>query len=278
MQNWQNKIKNNEPVLMAILNISPDSFFDGGVYNSKTGIKKRIEEFQTHGVDIIDIGAESSRPGAHPVNEAQELKRLLPVLEIVKNMTEIPVSIDTYKPGVALKCLENGADIVNDIYGTRKPGMKEILAEYQVPVIIMHMNGEPSSMQENPMSGNQVDDVIDFLEKSAEENIHAGVMAENIVLDPGIGFGKEQDLNLRLISETRRLKKLGYPLLIGASRKSLIGAMLDVPKQDRMLGSVLVNMMALLNGYNIVRTHDIKETMQMIKVFNSFKYQTVNIY
>ncbi len=276
MKPWKKKLKNREPVIMGILNVTPDSFFDGGVYNTEEKIKKRIKEFINSGVDIIDIGAESTRPGATPINENEEIKRLLPVLKLIKNIANIPVSVDTYKPGVAKTCIQNGADIINDVYGLRKPGMLDVIVEYDIPVVIMHMKGEPGTMQENPLDFSQINEVTDFLKNAAYNAISAGISKENIILDPGIGFGKEPDLNIRLIAEAHRLTSLGYPVLIGASRKSLIGTILNKPAEKRMLGSVLVHMIAVLNGCLIIRSHDVEETAQMLKVFKAFKTKTIN--
>jgi dihydropteroate synthase len=260
---------------MGILNMTPDSFYDGGKYESEEKIKNTVLEYVENGVDIIDIGGESTRPGAEKVQADKEIQRVLPVLKLVKSICKIPVSIDTYKPEVAETCIKNGADLINDVYGLRQTGMAQLIAKHNIPVIIMHMNGEPGTMQQNPLKDFEINKVIDFLKNQAEMAVNSGIQKENVILDPGIGFGKEQDLNIRLIAETEKLMSLGFPVVIGASRKSLIGALTNEPVEKRMLGSVLVHMIAVLNGYSIIRTHDVKETYQMIKIYNAFKNRTL---
>lgn len=270
MFTFQSNILQNKPSLMGILNITPDSFFDGGQYLRGESLKKRVEEFIRYSADIIDIGGESTRPGADPLDTQIEIERVIPVIKHIKNQCLIPISIDTYKPETAEAALKAGALIVNDITGLQNPDMIKVVKDFNCFVIIMHIHGEPKSMQSAPLGVDELDQVIDFLNERVSLALKAGIDREKIWIDPGIGFGKTQELNIRIIRELNRLTESGFPVVLGVSRKSLIGHILDVPTEERLNGSVCVNMLGIQKGAAVIRVHDIKETRQMIKVNNAF--------
>lgn len=257
---------------MGIINITPDSFYAG----SRISIEKVLEvasKMVEDGVDIIDIGGESTRPGSDPVPEEEELKRVIPAIkEIRKNFPNIPISIDTYKSKVAREALENGADIVNDISaGTFDQEMIKVVSEYQCPVILMHIKGTPKTMQQNPEYKDVVREITQFLKQRIEEFEKHGVKPENIIIDPGIGFGKKLEHNIQIIRRLAELKQLKKPILVGISRKSLIGMLLGgIPPEERLTGTIVLNTIALLNGASIIRVHDVKEGKQTCQIVEQF--------
>lgn len=253
--------------LMGILNITPDSFYDGGKYQEMLLSLERVTAMTEAGVDIIDVGGESSRPGALPVSAEDELERILPLIKtVLSHDPHLTLSVDTYKPEVAAEVLKAGALIINDIYGLRKPGMAEVIADHDAGCVIMHMQGEPHNMQEAPFYKDVVSEVMTFLEERANFALSKGIKETQIVLDPGIGFGKRVEDNLKLIKQINRLKSLGFPLLIGASRKSLIGKILGNELQDRKNGSIVLHTLALFQGADIIRVHDFKESAEIMKI------------
>ncbi len=219
------------------------------------------------GADIIDIGGESSRPGAESVGINEEIKRVVPVIEKLACEVDCPISIDTYKTEVAKEALEAGATIVNDISGLRMDEkMPELVAKTGAPVIIMHMQGTPKTMQKNPHYECVMGEIISFLRKQAEVALKAGVQKDKIIIDPGIGFGKTRDHNLEIMKKFSELKSLGYPILMGTSRKSFIGATLDLPVEDRLEGTAATVVYSVVQGANIIRVHNVKEMARVAKM------------
>lgn len=255
---------------MGILNITPDSFSDGGVYNTADGIISRIEEFLHYGVDIADIGGESTRPGSEYVGLDEELRRVVPAVKAAAG-SGLFISVDTNKPEVAAAALENGAGMINDITGMKNPEMRKICAEFGCSVCIMHMFGEPKNMQDNPIYIDVIDDVRRFLFEAAESCIRDGIKESSICLDPGFGFGKSLNDNYRLLAELKTFKDAGFPVLAGISRKSMIGSVLDKPAGERLAGTIAAETIALMNGADIIRAHDIAETADMISIYTAAK-------
>ena len=272
------KIKNrefdfkNNIYTMGILNLTPDSFSDGGYYTDVEAAIKRAHEMVEEGVDIIDVGAESTRPGAKYIEEEEELRRLLPVVERLVKEVEVPISIDTYKAKVAEECLKLGAHIINDIKGLKDdPKMAKVVADYGVPVVIMHIKGTPKTMQDNPYYKDLIGEISKSLGESIEIALKVGISKENIILDPGIGFGKTFDGNLEIIDKLGELKKLEYPILVGASRKGFIGEILGTPPLERVEGNLAVAVLSAYNGASIIRVHEVKETVQALKIVKAIK-------
>ena len=260
----------NKSYTMGILNITPDSFSDGGNYIETEEAIKRALKIVEEGADIIDIGAESSRPGCAPVSEEEELKRLIPVLEALKDKVKLPISIDTYKAKVAEKAIKRGATIINDIYGFKKdPNMAKVVAETGVYCVLMHMRRDPNNMHENPHYNDVVEEVFEELKESIAIAKNAGVKDDKIILDPGIGFAKDFNHNMELLKKLDKFIALGYPLLMGVSRKRFIGAILDAEPNDRLEGSLAVASYIATKVPSILRVHDVKETVKTLKVINS---------
>jgi dihydropteroate synthase len=260
----------NKSYTMGILNITPDSFSDGGKYIKTEEALKRALNIINEGADIIDIGAESSRPGAAPVSEEEELNRIIPVLDSLKGNVDIPISIDTYKSKVAEESIKRGATIINDIYGFKKDkDMAKVVANTGVYCVLMHMRRDPNNMHENPKYKNVLTEVISELEESIEIALNAGVKKEKIILDPGIGFAKDFNHNLELLKKIEEFKKLGYPLLLGVSRKRFIGEILGTEPSDRLEGSLAVASYIVSSTPAILRVHDVKETSKTLKIINA---------
>lgn len=254
------------PLIMGILNITPDSFSDGGRYLSLEKAIAQGKSLWEEGADIVDIGGESTRPGAEPVPVNDELARVIPVVETLVEH-DIPCSIDTYKSEVAEAALASGACIVNDISGLRyDESMAEVTAKYEAGLIIMHIKGTPRNMQVNPVYDDLLGEIMTYLLSGADKARAAGVGKESIILDPGIGFGKTLDNNLEIIRNVRSLKKSGYAVMIGASRKSFIGKLLDNEVDDRLFGTVGACVTAVLNGADMLRVHDPKAVGEAVRV------------
>lgn len=251
--------------IMGILNLTPDSFYDKGKYTQKEAALTRVKEMISQGADLIDVGGESTRPGARKISAKEELRRVIPVIEKIKALFDIPVSIDTYKAQVARECIRAGVDMVNDISALRFDSeMKHIVAKYKVPLVLMHIKGTPGDMQDNPHYDSLMGEIISYLRESMRIAQEAGIDEEKIVVDPGIGFGKTAEHNLEIINKLSELKGLGRPILIGVSRKSFIGKALDLPLSERLEGSLAAASLAVTQGARIVRTHDVKETRRAI--------------
>ncbi|MFH1788838.1 MAG: dihydropteroate synthase [Candidatus Altiarchaeota archaeon] len=253
-------------LVMGILNVTPDSFYDGGTYSNTGDVLERARRMVADGVDILDVGGESTRPGSEPVSIEDEIGRVVPVIGALACELDVPVSADSYKPEVVSKAIEAGASMVNDVYGLRSEGMAELVAESGLPVVIMHMQGTPKSMQDDPVYRDVVGDIKEFFRERIEYAKSRGVKDGQIILDPGIGFGKNLEHNLEIIRRFIEFKELGYPLLVGASRKSMIGQILDAPPEKRLSGSIAVAVASIMNGADILRVHDVAETVQAARV------------
>tara|TARA_B100001540_G_scaffold250396_1_gene226365 strand:+ start:1496 stop:2281 length:786 start_codon:yes stop_codon:yes gene_type:complete len=253
---------------MGILNVTPDSFSDGGRFTRANIAVDHAINMIDDGAHIIDIGGESTRPGSVPVSEDEECERILPVIESIKKInSKITISIDTYKASVAKKAIEAGADMVNDISGlTFDSNMLPLLSGKDIPVIIMHINGKPKTMQNNPVYDDLVEDIKSFLYHQSKVAEESGIKKEHIILDPGIGFGKTFDHNFTLLRRLDEICSLGYPIMIGPSRKAFIGDVLDLPPDDRIEGTLATIVAGIMNGAKIVRVHDVKEVNRVVKI------------
>ena len=259
----------SQPRVMGIVNVTPDSFSDGGRYANTRSAILHCEKLLAEGSDILDIGGESSRPGTPPVSLDEELARVLPVLREAVAMG-VPVSVDTYKPGVMRVALELGADIINDIWALRQPGAREVVAAHpSCGVCLMHMHGEPETMQRSPMIGDAVPQVHAFLANATAAVRRAGVAPARIAWDPGIGFGKTVEQNFALLARQGELLADGYPLVAGWSRKSSLGTVTGLPVPDRLGASVAAALLAAERGARVLRVHDVKETVAALKVRNA---------
>jgi dihydropteroate synthase len=221
------------------------------------------------GADIIDMGGESSRPGARPVSVKEELERVIPIIKMAAQKIKVPVSIDTHKHEVAKAALDSGASIINDITGLRDKKMARVVARYKCGVVIMHMKGRPGNMQKSPTYQSLIDEIIAYLDKSIAIALDAGIDKEKIIVDPGIGFGKTLEHNLIILKSLKEFKVLGRPILVGPSRKSFIGKILNVPPGRRISGTLASCLSAVLNGADILRVHDVKEVKQALKVLDA---------
>lgn len=260
----------SSPRIMGILNATPDSFSDGGEFNSTESALGRIGLMVSQGAAIIDVGGESTRPGSEPVPEQEEVARITPILkEAIRRFPDTLFSIDTTKYAVAEKALQLGVHFVNDISGLQQePRLAALCAQHRAGYMLMHSQGNPKTMQDDPQYDDVVQDIRAFFRRQARQAEEAGVRA--LVLDPGFGFGKTQAHNIALLKNLDTFRELGYPLLVGASRKSMIGRMLnDRPVDDRLTGTVAVHYHALLKGANILRVHDVKEAKDSILVYNA---------
>ncbi|MFH1460025.1 MAG: dihydropteroate synthase [Candidatus Omnitrophota bacterium] len=265
-----------KPRIMGILNVTPDSFSDGGEYFSEEKAIEHALELEAEGADIIDIGAESTRPGAKPVPAYKQLKRIKGIVRILGKKIKIPISIDTSSSVVAQHCLDLGASIINDIFSLRKDKkLGKLIARYKAGIILMHMNKNPRIMQKNPVYNDLITQIISFLAKAKEKALSYGIAEENIVLDPGIGFGKTTEHNLKIIKFLTRFKILGAPILVGTSRKSFIGNVLNVPVAEREFGTAAGVVFSVLNGASIVRVHNVKQMKQVITLTEAIKKQRV---
>lgn len=258
--------------IMGILNITPDSFSDGGDYFDRDKAVERALHMEREGADIIDIGGESTRPGAEKVSSEEEARRVIPVIEKLINKLSIPISIDTYKSQIAEKALKAGAAMINDISGLRfDKTMAELAAKYQVPVVVMHIKGTPKNMQRNPVYKNLFREIRNYLTESIDIAVHAGIAKNSIIVDPGIGFGKTGDDNLRLISRLSYFHSLACPILVGVSRKSFIGRILELEEKERIFGTAAAVAASVINGAHIVRVHDVKQMVQVAKIIDAIK-------
>lgn len=262
----------DRPLVMGVLNITPDSFANGGVFLDLRDATDRVRQMLDEGADIVDIGGESTRPGAVPTPEAYELERVIPLLENIRLSCDargVPISVDTRKPVVMCAAIAAGASMINDINALRAPGAIEALSEGSAAVCLMHMQGEPSTMQHSASYDDVVADVAAFLAERASACVAAGIDRHRIVLDPGFGFGKTVEHNLTLLRRLSEIAALGYPLLAGLSRKSTIGVLTGRNIDDRMAGSVAAALAAVARGAGIVRVHDVRETADALKVWSA---------
>ncbi len=254
-------------LIMGVLNVTPDSFSDGGEYLAPDVAIVRAKQLQDQGADIIDIGGESSRPGSERISAQQELDRVLPVLEVLTKELEVPVSIDTYRTAVAEPALAAGVAMINDISALRfDADMAALAAEYGVPLVLMHMQGEPKTMQEHPTYDDVVAEIREFLENQVSVALAAGVQKEAIVVDPGIGFGKRVRDNYEILRRLREFLSLEVPLLVGPSRKAFIGAVTGLGPGERLEGTLAAVTACVLNGAHIVRVHDVTQAKRAVMV------------
>lgn len=259
--------------IMGILNVTTDSFSDGGLFLDKSAAIKRALRMAEDGADIIDIGGESTRPGSEPVTVEEELGRTIPVIEAIAKKIAIPISIDSYKAEVAKRALDAGASMVNDISGLRyDPDMPKVVSAYKVPVVIMHIKGKPKDMQKNPQYEALLPEMLDYLREGIRFASEAGIADDMIVVDPGIGFGKTFEQNLSIIHNLHEFTLLEKPVLVGASRKAFIGKILgDVPPGERLEGTAAAVAISIMNGANIIRVHDVNEMVKVAKVADAIK-------
>ncbi len=261
---WLKHTKRNT-LIMGILNVTPDSFSDGGKFIHPDKALSQAQYMERNGADIIDIGGESTRPGAVPVSLKEEIDRTIPVIEAIRKYSNISISIDTYKSEVAERALLAGADFINDISGlTFDSKMIEIVKKFDVPVVLMHIKGTPRNMQTNPTYIDLIKDLLEYFSFQIKKTLDFGIKREQIIIDPGIGFGKQLNDNFILIRRLKEFSKLGFPILIGPSRKSFIGLTLDVPSENRLEGTLAAVSVGILNGASIVRVHDVKEVKQTV--------------
>lgn len=264
----------SRPLVMGILNVTPDSFSDGGQFTTAEVAVEHALEMVQSGADIIDIGGESTRPGAQPVEEDEELKRIIPVIESLRDQSTIPISIDTYKANVAEAALDAGADMVNDISGLRfDTRMLKLISDRRVVVVIMHMKGSPREMQVDPHYDDCVAEILEFFKQSIALCTEQGIDKSKIILDPGIGFGKRLYDNVEILSRFEEFTRFGVPVMVAASRKSFIGMLHDADKAAdlRLGGSLSAAIVGVMKGGAIVRTHDVTETVEALKVVQAIR-------
>lgn len=263
-------VKNNA-YIMGILNYTPDSFSDGGKYNCIDEALKHAEKLIVEGADIIDIGGESTRPGYKKISDEEEIERVVPIIEKINENFDTVISVDTYKSGVAESAIKAGAVLVNDIWGCKyDEGMAKVIADYNVACCLMHNR----DIEKNPYKEDVVDEVIEELLESVDIAIKSGVSKDNIILDPGIGFGKTLEDNLYVMNNLERLSEHGYPVLLGTSRKSMIGLTLNLPVEERLEGTIATTVMGVMKGCSFIRVHDVKENKRAVMMTQAIKNST----
>jgi dihydropteroate synthase len=255
--------------IMGILNVTPDSFSDGGIFLARDAAVAHALTMVEEGADLIDVGGESTRPSAQAVCVQEELDRVIPVIEAIARAVPVPVSVDTSKPEVMRAAVAAGAGLINDVRALRETGALQTAAALEVPVCLMHMQGEPRSMQHNPVYTDVVGEVCDFLQGRIEACVTAGIFPQRLVVDPGFGFGKTAAHNLELLRRLGELRAFGAPILAGLSRKSMIGALLDLPVEQRLYASVALALIAVQNGASILRVHDVRATREAVRMLES---------
>ena len=261
--------KNKKPLIMGILNVTPDSFSDGGYFIDPKKAIQHAELMINDGVDLIDIGAESTRPGAKVVEIKEERERIEPVIKAIKKNFQVPISIDTYKPEIMKLGIDLGVEMINDIFSLRKPGSIDVVSNSNVTLSLMHMKGNPQNMQNNPSYKNVVEEVREFLQDRINICEESGIDKSRIVVDPGFGFGKTYENNLKLFQSLDKLKRLSKPLLIGVSRKSMIRNIVGNQENDIIQASAIMAALSVLKGANIIRVHDVEETKIALKILES---------
>jgi dihydropteroate synthase len=258
--------------IMGVINITPDSFSgDGLLHLAPREIVEYAIRLVKDGADIIDIGGESSRPGSRRVSLKEEALRVIPIVKALANKTKVPISIDTSKPEVAKIALDSGATIINDITGLREDRMAKVASRYKSALVIMHMQGNPHSMQKNPKYNSVIDDISGYLKAAIKKATDSGVNSESIIIDPGIGFGKTLQHNLEILKRLKEFKSLGMPILVGVSRKSFIGKILNAGPANRLFGTIAALISASTNGANIIRVHDVKAAKEALKIADTIK-------
>jgi len=266
VQDLLKRIRSGHWVVMGILNVTPDSFSDGGRFNRPDSALKQALRMQQEGAEVVDIGGESTRPGATLISLDEELSRVIPVIEKIREHSSIAISVDTSKPGVMQAAIEAGASMVNDVNALHATGASEVCAQYQVPVCLMHKQGSPQNMQLNPQYVDVVDEVKRYLVSRVEHCVAAGIRVENIIIDPGFGFGKTLENNLCLLKEIGQFCALETPVLVGISRKSMFGQLLDREVDERLIASVSAAVIAYQKGARFFRVHDVAETCDALKL------------
>ncbi len=256
---------------MGVINTTPDSFSDGGQFINTQDAVNHARRLIDEGSDILDIGGESTRPGAAEVPVEEEIKRTIPVIQAIRNFSDIPISIDTSKPDVMLAAAEAGVDLINDVWALRREGALEAAAKTGLPVCLMHMQGDPQTMQDQPEYRNVVLEVRHFLQERINVAQSAGISHDKLLIDPGFGFGKTLQQNLQLLNALPDFKSLGLPLLVGLSRKSMIGLILDKPVEQRLYGSISAAVIATMLGADIIRVHDVTETREALAIVQALK-------
>ncbi len=268
------RVNLDRSVVMGVLNITPDSFSDGGSYSNLAKALERAEEMVNEGAALIDVGGESTRPGAQPVSVQQELDRIIPLIEILARDFPVPISVDTSKPAVMREALQVGAGMINDVRALQEPQALEVVSKYPIPVCLMHMQGTPATMQNGPHYKDVVLEIKEFFENRLAACETAGIERNRIVIDPGFGFGKTLAQNFLLLKKLHLFHSLGVPILVGVSRKSMIGKVLDAPVGQRLFGSLAAAVIAAWQGAYIIRAHDVKATVQALKMCDSIAKAT----
>jgi len=256
-------------LIMGILNVTPDSFSDGGLFADIDTAVAHGKKMVSEGADVIDVGGESSRPGSAPLSEKEELDRILPVVTRLLDEVSVPISIDTYKPLVADACLKAGAHLINDITGLTNPEMRKVAVKHNIPVVLMHMRGTPKTMQQNPVYQDLLGEITAFFQEQIATARKAGI--QNIIIDPGIGFGKTVEHNLQILKHLGEFKSLGCPILVGPSRKSFIGMITGLSVKERLDGTLAAIIVAVMNGANMVRVHDVNECKRAVQVADAIR-------
>jgi len=258
--------------VMGVINVTPDSFSDGGkFFQAEQAIQQGLRLAQ-EGADILDIGGESTRPGSEPVSLEEELRRVIPVIEKLSKQVQILISIDTYKAVVAKKALQSGAEIINDISALRFDSqMVKVAREFGCPVILMHIQGTPRQMQENPVYQDVIGEIKVYFQRQVAYARQNGLDESQLIIDPGIGFGKTLEHNLEILRKLSQFQELGRPIMVGVSRKSFVGKILDLPVEDRLEGSLAAMAYAILQGANIVRVHDVRESVRVARIIDELK-------
>lgn len=268
----QRQLALTKPVVMGILNVTPDSFSDGGKYNHLDSALFQAEQMLADGAVILDVGGESTRPGAADVSEQDELDRVVPVITAIRERFDCVISVDSSKAAVMSAAIQAGADIINDVRALQEPGALQVAAASGVPVCLMHMQGAPRSMQHAPAYTDVVDEVMQFLLQRVAVCEQAGINRQQLILDPGFGFGKDLQHNYQLLQQLERFVATDMPVLTGMSRKSMIGQLLNAPVNERLAGSLACATIAAIKGAAIIRVHDVKETVQAVRVVTAMQY------
>ena len=271
------KLSLQEPLLMGILNVTPDSFSDGGQFDNFDSAIQKAKQMIADGADIIDIGGESTRPGAAVVSEDEELQRVVPLIEKLSDELDVPISIDTSKAVVMYEAVQAGASMINDVYALQKDNALQTAAQLNVPVCLMHMQGKPETMQKTVEYKNVIQEVYDFFQERIDHCVDSGINKDNIIIDPGFGFGKLLQHNVRLLNNLSLFVESGFPVLAGLSRKSMLGQITGKDVNQRLASSLAVAQIAIEKGAQIIRVHDVAETKDILRVLQAMKAENENL-
>jgi dihydropteroate synthase len=262
----------DKTLIMGVINVSPDSFYEGSTVHGAASAVERALLFEELGADIIDVGGESTRPGSKGIGAEEEKRRVLPVLEGIRKRSRVTLSVDTYKPKVAAEAIDCGAAIVNDISGlTFKNGLEEVVATAGVYIVLMHIRGRPATMQQHTTYGDVTQEVSNEIDLSIEKAIQAGIKKDRIIIDPGIGFAKTAEQNLTILKHLAMFRQKGYPILVGLSRKSFLGAYTGLEPENRLIPTIAANTIAIFLGADIIRVHDVQEAAETVKIVDAIK-------